>query len=181
MSNPGLIRQDMRSPSGRAPRKSSQACAVSSSVRLLVAVALAALGAGCVKPNAESVLPPRPAEFQIDMNDYRFDHAALAPAGRVVVRARNVDSKTHSMSLISLPEDYPPLDEQLHGEERRPAAIMARLPERPPGAADSFAVELQPGRYGLVCNVRDRDGVPHSLKGMNSEFRVGPVPARPPG
>jgi hypothetical protein len=94
------------------------------------------------------------------------------PAGRVVFRVDNVGTLEHSLTLIAIPEDYPPLDEQLHGETRRGATTIQVLPRRKPGVPGTFAADLRPGRYGFVCFVEDPDGVNHALKGMNAEFRV---------
>jgi hypothetical protein len=110
------------------------------------------------------------------MAEFRFDHLPAAPTGRVVFRVRNTGTVEHSLAVLALPEDYPPLNEQLQGDVRRSAGVLAAIPDpRPPGSIDAFAVELAPGRYGLVCNMRTADGVLHAVKGMNSEFRVRPL------
>jgi hypothetical protein len=106
------------------------------------------------------------------MREYRFDYAKNVPPGRVVFRVRNEGTLEHSLTLIGLPEDYPPIDEQLHSETRRGAPTLALVPVRRPGTGSSFAVDLVPGRYAFVCFVQDADGVLHALKGMNSEFRI---------
>lgn len=106
------------------------------------------------------------------MAEYRFSFSPNVPAGRVVFDVDNVGAIDHALTLIELPDDYPPLDEQLHSEVRRGAATIARVPARPPGGGSRFAVDLHPGRYGLVCFLTDADGVIHALKGMNAEFRV---------
>jgi hypothetical protein len=46
------------------------------------------------------------------------------------------------------------------------------MPARPPGSTTSVAVDLAPGRYGLVCFLPDPDGQQHAQKGMSSEFRI---------
>lgn len=106
------------------------------------------------------------------MSEYRFDHLPDAPAGRVVIRARNAGSQPHSLVLVQLDEDMPPIDQQLHSDTRRAVPTLAQITPHPPGSSEVVAVDLTPGRYGFVCFVKDADGVPHSLKGMSSEFRV---------
>ena len=106
------------------------------------------------------------------MREYRFELDPQIPRGRVVFRVANAGSLEHALTLISLADDVPPLDEQLHSESRRGTPTIARVPARPPGGQTKFAVDLAPGRYGLVCFVVDPDGVMHGLKGMNAEFRV---------
>ena len=136
-------------------------------------VALLLLLASCVVGGAaRSVLPPPPGAVQVKMREYAFDYSKAIAPGRVVFRVTNVGRLSHSLTLVSLPEEFPPLDEQLHSDTRRAAATIARLPARSAGSTGTFAVDLQPGRYGLVCFVQDDDGIIHALKGMNSEFRV---------
>ena len=106
------------------------------------------------------------------MAEYRFDHQAEIPPGRTVFRVVNAGAESHSLVLVGLEEDVPPIDEQLRSPNRRGAATYAQVPERPPGSRDTFAVDLEPGRYAFICFVRGSDGISHSLKGMSSEFRV---------
>ena len=106
------------------------------------------------------------------MAEYRFDFNATVPRGRVVFRVDNAGTIQHALTLIQIPDDYPPLDVQLHSSERRGAATIARVPAQAPGSGSTFAADLGPGRYGFVCFVTDPDGVTHALKGMNAEFRV---------
>ena len=118
-------------------------------------------------------LPPPAGEVKVRMTEYRFDFAPDVPRGRVVFDVDNVGTIDHALTLVQLPDDFPPLDQQLHSDERRGVATIARVPSRPPGGGSRFAVDLAPGRYGLICFVADADGVIHALKGMNAEFRVG--------
>lgn len=111
-------------------------------------------------------------EFRVDVADYTFHHVPTVPRGRVVLRAANHGSVDHSVVILSLPEDLPPLQDQLLGDERRAVALLGRILALVPGSEDSIALDLGPGRYGIVCNMRYDDGSPHSVKGMNSEFTV---------
>ena len=106
------------------------------------------------------------------MADYRFEHQPEVPPGRTVFRVVNAGAEPHSLVLVGLEEDFLPIDEQLRSENRRGAATFAQLPERPSASRDTFAVDLEPGRYAFICFLRGPDGVPHYLKGMSSEFRV---------
>ena len=106
------------------------------------------------------------------MREYGFEYRADFRAGRTVVRARNQGKLLHQLVLIYLPPDVPPLGEQLRSEERRVVPTVVNLAARPPGRSGTFAVDLDPGRYGFVCFVEDPDGRQHAQKGMSSEFRV---------
>lgn len=107
------------------------------------------------------------------MSEYRFDYDAAIPRGRVVFKVRNDGKVDHELVLAIVPPELPPIDEQLKGTERQAITALATIPTRRPGTGTTFAVDLAPGRYALLCFVRDPDGKPHALKGMNAEFRVG--------
>lgn len=138
--------------------------------RMAAAVALA-LTAGCARTSAAE-LPPAPHRAEITMAEMTFEHPATVPKGRVVFRVHNAGRIDHRLILSRLGEDFPPISAQLAGTERRRIEPLAGIPDTAPGADTSFAVDLQPGRYALVCLVVDADGVSHARKGMASEFRA---------
>jgi len=106
------------------------------------------------------------------MREYHFDHPPQVPAGRVVFRVHNGGSVTHEAILVALPEDVPPIDQQLRSATRVGVDTIATLRNRAPGSNGTFAADLTTGRYAFVCFLMDPDGVSHALKGMASEFRV---------
>lgn len=122
--------------------------------------------------DGREALPPPSRTLAIVMTEYRFRYVAPSATGRVVVRVSNNGTTQHSLSLISLPDDFPPIDEQLRSDTRRGAPTIARLPSKAPGQGGAFAIDLTPGRYAFVCFVLDPDGVTHAMKGMSSEFRI---------
>jgi hypothetical protein len=139
----------------------------------LAILVAAALPASCEAGGAGGApLPPSPTNVDVVMTEYRFEHQVEIPAGRTVFRVTNAGAEPHSLVLVELTEDVPPIDTQLRSSERRGADTYAQVPERPPGSRDTFAVDLLPGRYAFICFVRDAGGESHALKGMSSEFRV---------
>ena len=143
-------------------------------VRLLrLAVSLALFGVACSKPNPPHAgLPADPGFVDVSMTDSRFVHEPGVPAGRVVFTGRNTGKLQHQVTLFQLPEDIPPIDEQLRGPNRLALTPEALFPPVGPRGTGSFAADLVPGRrYALLCTVVDADGRSHAFKGMNSEFR----------
>lgn len=137
------------------------------------AAASALFAVSCGSEGREAPLPPRPAVVDITMRDYRFSRDRSVPDGRVVVRVRNAGRRTHDLTLLALPEGFPPIDVQLRGTTRRSLPTLASLHNLRPGASDSFAVDLAAGRYAILCYVTDSNGVTHARgKGMSAEFRV---------
>ena len=106
------------------------------------------------------------------MREYAFDYEARFRRGRTVVRARNAGRLEHQLVLIYLPPEIASLAEQLRSTERQAVPTVVSLPTRAPGRSGTFALDLDPGRYGFVCFVEDADGQQHVHKGMSAEFEV---------
>lgn len=154
----------------------------------MAAIALTAvigLGhASCSPGRPDADLPPPPNELFVRATEYGF---ALEPAAapvpfpsRVVVRFVNEGTSAHSLTIVALPEDFPPLAEQARSASGLGAATLARIPQRPGGGSGTVAVDLRPGRYGFLCFVRDSDGLVHAAKGMAVEIRVPEAPEPAP-
>ncbi len=142
---------------------------------VLATVALGALTIGCggVADPATAYLPPGPTVVEVAEHHlgYVLERTEI-PQGRAVFRVVNSSGLDHDLSLVVLPEDLPPIVEQLRGSDRRAVDTLARLPSRSPGSSDAFAVDLVPGRYALLCFETDGGHEPHALRGMAMEFRV---------
>src|SRR5437763_17145638 len=83
------------------------------------AAAALLLAVSCVAPGRPPrTLPPLPSTMDVTMREYRFDHPPQVPAGRVVFRVHNGGSVTHEAVLVALPEDVPPIDQQLRSATR---------------------------------------------------------------
>ncbi len=132
-------------------------------------LSVAVLMGGCTEALP---LPQAPAAAEVVMDEFSFSAPAEVPRGRVVFRVANRGELRHELVVIALPEDVPPLDEQLRSERRRATTTVAVIPPKRPAVDTSFALDLEAGRYGLVCFLESPDGRPHALKGMNQEFRV---------
>ena len=143
---------------------------IPASLGLLAATAL--LISGCSAAANASELPASPPVVNVTMTDYHFGYSGPIHAGRTVFVAVNKGRVVHRLELVPLPKDFPPIQVQLHGSQRRPVQVMASIPFTPPGQTGSFAVDLAPGRYAFISFVIDRDGVSQALKGMATEFMV---------
>lgn len=118
-------------------------------------------------------LPPEPHVVTVGMVEYRLSYNPAIPSGRVVFRIANHGRLPHSLWVIPLPSDMPPINVQLHGSTRRLISPFAGVPVLAPGQSGTFAVDLVAGqRYGVVCFDQAPDGQSEALKGMASEFRA---------
>lgn len=106
------------------------------------------------------------------MGDYSFSLDKAVPRGRVVFRALNRGRRLHQVTLLQLPEGA-----ELKARPGPEATAQAVAPVAvtrsvAPGEAVSFASDLDPGNYGLLCAVREPDGENHTFKGMVVQFQV---------
>ena len=108
----------------------------------------------------------------VALREYGFEYDAELESGRTVFRVRNAGTLAHQVVLIYLPPEIQSLDAQIRSSERQVVPTIVNLQPRDPGRTGTFAVDLDPGRYGFVCFVEDPDGVQHVHKGMRSEFRI---------
>lgn len=140
--------------------------------------ALAALAAGLLatacSDEAGPPLPPDPPTVEIEIVEHDLVYERPVPAGRVVFRVVNAGERVHRLALVPLPDDVPPIQEQLEGDTRRHVQQLARIGDLQPGETDSFAVDLAEGqRYALVDYSQAPDGTMHARLGVAGEFHAG--------
>jgi len=146
-----------------------RAAALGCAISLLVLLAASCGGDG----EEEPPLPSSPTVLDITMREYRYEHRGMVPSGRVVFRAHNKGRKPHEIVLVALPENFPPIDKQLHSNKRRPLVTLAYGRRLRPGESDAFAADLTPGRYAMLDFASDRPGgETYAQRGMNSELRA---------
>lgn len=172
--------------SGRGRREPARACR--RQLGWVAVLALLTLAGGCGWPGSapaasqgDEQWPPSVPEVEVDMYDYGFRFDTSVPAGRVIFRVRNTGSVPHRVTLVPLPEDVPPIEEQVAGDERRTVNPLGATNRRAPGTGSAFAVDLEKGRrYALICYEKDDEGVVHARKGGAAEFRAGGPSTAPP-
>lgn len=117
-------------------------------------------------------LPASPARVEISMRESQFDYKPPASRGRTVFHVSNAGTHEHELVLVSLPKDLPPIQEQLRSKSRKSVGTVAFVKPLPPGKSAVFALDLQRGRYAMVCPLKSPDGMSYARKGMASEFSV---------
>ncbi|HEX6539576.1 MAG TPA: hypothetical protein VF155_10385 [Candidatus Dormibacteraeota bacterium] len=127
--------------------------------------------ASCATPPTAG-LPPSPPTVDVAMRDYWFDfNGSSIPRGRVVFQISNAGRQYHQLALIPLPADFPPIQAQLRGADRRVVQELVSSPPLQPGKRDTFAAYLTPGRWAFVDFFIGPEGS-HAAMGMGAEFRV---------
>jgi hypothetical protein len=147
----------------------------------LALVAALGIGAGSLTSCGNERPVPRIPAAVVDLKitEYRFDYRRPVPAGRVVFHVVNAGSAVHRVSMLALPEDLPPIMQQLRGSQRRGIVPFASIGGLAPGDANSFAVDLAAGQRYAIIDVGDGPGGrSNALLGLASEFRAGGVTSR---
>jgi uncharacterized cupredoxin-like copper-binding protein len=118
------------------------------------------------------------ADVTVTLADYGFTIDKPLTPGHHEVKVVNTAEQTHEVVLMEL-KPGKTLKDMSNWIERdmmkgpppgRPIGGMANLDK---GRTGSFAVELHPGHYGMICFVPDaKDGKPHSMHGMQKEIEV---------
>lgn len=139
--------------------------------RLAAALALGAAALTSCSQARPEPLPPPPHRITVTMDEYSFKHPATVPSGRVVFEVVNAGRRHHKLALVPLPDDFPPVAEQLKGADRRVVTPLAGVVPQAPGARTTFAVNLDRQRYGLFCFIVEPDA-DHPRLGMASEVRA---------
>lgn len=143
----------------------------SNGVATVVGIVASIAVASCAPP-ASVQLPPSPPIVHVALRDYWFDFNANAiPRGRVVFQITNAGKQYHQLALVPLPPDFPSLKQQLAGTDRRVVSELVSSPPLQPGASDTFAANLAPGRWGFVDFFIGPEGS-HAAKGDAAEFVV---------
>lgn len=128
---------------------------------------------GCGRRSASAPLPDGPARVTVTMRENAFEFDRFPDKRAISFRVVNRGAEKHDLTLLQIPEDLQTsLDAQLRSPERLYVVPIVEVKVRGPGQESLFAVDLRPGRFGVVCFVRDADGTPHARKGMSAEFRV---------
>lgn len=154
-------------------------------IRIAGLVSSAVIISACGVPvggESSGPLPAGPSEETVTIYDDELSYDEPVSAGRVVFRIFNAASEPHKLTILPLPEDMPPLAQQLRGSKRVALNAFAGVPPRQPGTWGTFAVNLQPNRrYALVCLMRDEEGESHARRGISAEFRTGGVTSHSAG
>lgn len=126
----------------------------------LLLVALTALPAGgCGATVAYTRAPDRRVEVRLD--EYRVlpEHIQVR-AGRVTLVAHNTGRLTHNLGVVQFKRPLGTEEEKQYG---KPTKTLF------PGQSALTTVELEPGKYRLVCTIANHDNL-----GQYAELKVVP-------
>ena len=123
--------------------------------------------------------PARPlphADLTLTLRDYSFELSRPPTHGRQRILVRNAGTQAHEVILSRLAPGKHSGDfiRWMNTQQGPPPVVPSGgTTDLPPGGAMTIDVDLAPGRYSLVCRVRDaRDGRPHDEHGMHTDLVV---------
>lgn len=128
---------------------------------------------------AEAELPE--ADATITAEDYSFESSTPLPAGDATIEIDNVGEQPHHVVAAPLQEGATIEDVEEFAQQEGQASgpppldlensVSTTVVEG--GDAQIADLELQPGRYALLCFITDREGgPPHVAQGMIAEAEV---------
>lgn len=116
-------------------------------------------------------------DVTIELGDQRIAVTSRFRRGGQTAHIRNVGSRTHQALLILLPDGVTAEQELdwFRGGSRgpRPGHPMGGAIEVAAGGEAWAGFELRPGRYLLLCAVREQSGKRHFDHGMHHAFEIG--------
>jgi hypothetical protein len=124
---------------------------------------------------AASQIPP--ADVTIKLMDYDFQSSQPLKAGRQRIMVENAGPQIHELVLLKLAPGKTAQDFGAWAEQGMkgppPAEPLGGVTLLDKGARGSFAADLTPGNYGLICFYPDsKDGKPHLAHGMVKTIKV---------
>ena len=122
---------------------------------------------------------PEGSEVLITATEYEFDLADSYAAGATTFSLQNDGEEPHFIDIVELTDDAPSVDKLIKMGENAVGKFFVgqpnHIPVAKPGemAKKSVDIDLVAGaRYGYVCFVENKKGVPHAFIGMSGEFTV---------
>lgn len=148
-----------------------------------LALAVAAVVAGCSGGSASPSTPPSPIGAATAAVDVTLQEWAVVPAsasvaaGEVSFNAKNAGPKnTHEMVVVKTdlaPDALPTQADGSIDEEGAGVTAIGEVEDVPVGGSKSVTLDLAAGKYVLICNIVDGSEVHYKL-GMRTAFEVTP-------
>jgi len=130
-----------------------------------------------VLPSARPAATPK-ADVVVTLEDFVFSFSRTPRPGRQVIEIRNAGRQSHEMVLVRLAPGKTVQDVLAtieHPEAEQAGVPVGGVTPMSVGAANWISVDLEAGRYALICFIPDVTGdrKPHFMHGMTKEFEVG--------
>jgi hypothetical protein len=127
-----------------------------------------------VEDAGRPAVPIPDADITVELDDYRFDLPDRLDGGSTLAIANTSASEAHEFVIARLDGDTPigAVADALDDHAPLPALALGGLQAIPPGTTQHLQLDLDPGRYVVLCAVPSPDGTPHFRAGMIEELTV---------
>ncbi len=129
-----------------------------------------------VTPARAKAVPAAQPDLTVQLANYGFTLSAPLTAGQHRLLVRNTDTQWHEIVLIRLAPGKTAQDFLAWAASMKsppPGSFQGGVSPLAPGGQNEITVNVQRGRYALVCFLEDAtDGKPHFMHGMVQELQV---------
>ena len=139
----------------------------------VVATIAAGCGGGEQTQTAESPSPATAQRIEMTAVDYEFQGVPeTLETGETTFVLTNEGEVRHEVTFGRLPAGWTIEEVALEPSDSGTEVVGSIAPIEP-GASGEVTIELEPGRYGYICHVREgTNGKEHYFRGMLGQFTV---------
>lgn len=115
-----------------------------------------------------------PADAEVALADYRFELPETIDGDAMLAVTNTATSEAHEM-VVARPDDGVTVTDVVEALDHRgplPAVGLGGMQAILPEASLRLQLDLEPGRYVVLCAVTSPDGTPHYHAGMIQEITV---------
>ena len=124
---------------------------------------------------AGAAAQPPASEITIHLTDHHFRLSAPVEGGRLIWHVKNEGTEPHQALVVRLPDGVSEYGERAwfeHGNQGpEPGERMGGITTLEADHEASFETNLTPGKYLLLCAMKEDDG-PHYELGMIYRFQI---------
>ena len=129
-----------------------------------------------VTPSSAPSAEPTP-DVNVQLSDYKFALSKPLTAGRHTIRVTNDATQPHEVVFVKLAPGKTAAElanwVEAGMQGAPPGMALGGVAAMAKGRSNTFTADLTPGTYGMICFLPDaRDGKPHSVHGMTTQFEV---------
>ncbi len=113
--------------------------------------------------------------MEVELVDYRFELPETIDGDAMLAITNAASAEAHEMVIASVDDDVH-VDDIVRALDADgsplPAVGVGGMRAMPSGTTQRLQLDLEPGRYVVLCAVTSRDGTPHYHAGMIEEVSV---------
>ncbi|AVR44406.1 hypothetical protein C7S20_03555 [Christiangramia fulva] len=151
-------------------------------ISLLLTILTFPFGQASLKAQTTQIEKPFPYIVNIKAIDYAFQMPKEIKSGWVTFKFENMGHEMHFAQMYKFPDNVTeegvlkfmanPSNEIFEKYIKGDITLIGGPGFHAPGQQSQYTIQIEPGTYGIVCNTRTKEGVPHADLGMYKYFKV---------